>query len=117
MGRAVRYMWAGFALAVMGCSQNSASSGPAASAAAPQDWVARAAAAVRASNDPEDTRNCDFVAVLTMPGGWNGQLKDITAAGQQALDDLKVQAAGRGGNFVLVTLGSEPLGEAYLCTE
>jgi hypothetical protein len=111
---AIRCTLAALVLAPLGCSQNSA---PAASSAAPQDWVARAVAAMRVSNEPEDTRNCDFVAVLSIPGGWDGHLKDMTAAEQEALDEMKVEAATRGGNFVLLTLGQEPLGEAYLCTE
>src|SRR5690349_13106930 len=116
MNRVVRYALAGATLALVGCSQSSGAA-VAASGPAPADWITRGAAAVRASNDLEDTRNCDYVGVLQVPPGWDGDLEDMTTAEEQILYQMKLSAVQQGGNFVLVYPGSEPSGEAYLCTE
>jgi hypothetical protein len=81
------------------------------------DWIARAAATTRVSDDPEATRDCEFVVALTVPGGWDGDLKGMTPSEENALNEMKRAAASAGGNFVLLYPGSEPSGEAYLCTE
>jgi hypothetical protein len=98
-------------LAFVGCAQNAAPS------AAAEDWLARAAEIVRASNDPDDVWDCDYVSELAIPAGWDGRLEDLSPAGENALQAMKVDAAGLGGNFVLVILEEPPRGEAYLCTE
>jgi hypothetical protein len=87
------------------------------SAAAPLDWIARAAAAVRFSDDIEDVSDCEFVSILEVPGGWDGGLEAMSQTETNALNEMKRAAAQAGGNFVLLYPGEEPSGEAYLCTE
>ncbi|MBM4183699.1 MAG: hypothetical protein FJ207_05670 [Gemmatimonadetes bacterium] len=111
-----------FAIALGGCAQNpapaaSTGSSTAASSDPAADWVARAAAAVRVSDDPYDLRDCEFVSVLSVPGGWDGELKSMTPAEVNALNEMKVATVRAGGNFVLLYPGPEASGEAYLCTE
>jgi hypothetical protein len=117
----VRYMV--LALALAGCAQSSASSPSAATppgtalVTAPGDWLARATAAVRVSEDLQDTRDCEFVSVLQVPAGWDGDRKNMTPAEENALNEMKRATAQVGGNLVLLYPGPEPSGEAYLCTE
>jgi hypothetical protein len=103
-------------LALAGCAGSSPSAAPT-SALPGGDWIARAAATARVSDDPEDTRDCEFVAALSVPGGWDGDLRGMTPAEENALNEMKRAAAQAGGNFVLLYPGFEPAGEAYLCTE
>lgn len=81
------------------------------------DWLTRAVAAVRVSGDTEDVRDCEFVSILAVPGGWDGRLAAMSAAEENALNEMKRAAARAGGNFVLLYPGKEPSAEAYLCTE
>jgi hypothetical protein len=117
----VRYVV--LALAVAGCAQGTAppsSTTPSpvvAAAAAPGDWLARASAAVRVSEDLMDTRDCEFVTVLQVPAGWDGDRKNMTTAEENALAEMKRAAAQAGANLIVLYPGTEPSGEAYLCTE
>ncbi len=118
----VRYTVLLFALA--GCAQRTASArspqsstSSAVSATAPGDWLERAAAAVRVSEDLQDTRDCEFVSVLQVPAGWDGDRKNMTAAEESALTEMKRATARVGGNLIILYPGTEPSGEAYLCTE
>jgi hypothetical protein len=106
------------ALALAGCAPTTGTTPQASTASSPGgDWIARAAATVRVSDDIEDTRDCEFVSVLVVPAGWDGELKGMTPAEENALNEMKRAAAQAGGNFVLLYPGPEPSGEAYLCTE
>ena len=105
--------------ALMSCSQSGgpvarASAGPSPAA---QDWLARAEAIVRASNDPDDVWDCEYLTELAVPDGWDGKLESMSSAGEDALSEMKFAAASVGGNFVLLILEQPPRGEAYLCTE
>jgi hypothetical protein len=104
------------ALSIVACAQSGAPGGSS-SASAPLDWIARAAASVRVSDDTDDVRDCEFVSVLSVPGGWDGELEAMLPAEENALNEMKRAAAQAGGNFVLLYPGEEPSGEAYLCTE
>ena len=99
------------------CARNSAAPASAVRSVPAQDWVERAAAAVRVSDDPYDLRDCEFVTVLSVPGGWDGKLESMTPAEDNALNEMKLATVRAGGNFVLLYPGEEPSGEAYLCTE
>jgi hypothetical protein len=107
-------------LGLLGCAQNptpAATSTAAASAILTADWIERAAAAVRVTDDLDDTRDCEFVSVLTVPPGWDGDHKGMTPAEERALGEMKLATARAGGNLILLYPGEEPSGEAYLCTE
>jgi hypothetical protein len=103
-------------VALAACAQSAAPSGSS-RAAAPLDWLSRAVATVRVSDDPDDVRDCEFVSILAVPGGWDGELEAMLPAEENALNEMKRAAAQAGGNFVLLYPGEEPSGEAYLCTE
>ena len=104
-------------LALAACAQNSAAPASSVSSVPSQDWVARAAAAVRVSDDPYDLRDCEFVSVLSVPAGWDGKLESMSPSEESALNEMKLETVRAGGNFVLLYPGPEPSGEAYLCTE
>jgi hypothetical protein len=104
-------------IGVAACAQNSAAPASAARSVPAQDWVERAAAAARVSDDPYDLRDCEFITVLSVPGGWDGKLESMTPAEDNALNEMKLATVRAGGNFVLLYPGEEPSGEAYLCTE
>jgi hypothetical protein len=104
------------ALVLAACTQN-ATPGASSRAAASPDWLARAAAAVRVSDDTDAVSDCEFVSILAVPGGWDGELEGMSGAEENALNEMKRAAAQAGGNFVLLYPGEEPSGEAYLCTE
>jgi hypothetical protein len=104
------------ALALAACAQSAAPVGSP-GAGAPLDWLTRAVAAVRVSDDTDDVRDCEFVAMLPVPGGWDGELEAMSQAETNALNEMRRAAAQAGGNFVLLYPGEEPSGEAYLCTE
>jgi hypothetical protein len=105
-------------LALLGCSQNQA---PAAAGGglvgSPEDWLERAATIVQVTNDPEKRWHCDYVSVLAVPDGWDGNLGSPTPAGESALQEMKLATARLGGNLVLLIEGQTPQAEAYLCTE
>jgi hypothetical protein len=112
------------ALALGACAQNAgpasspvSGTGSAANTVPAGDWVERAAATVRMSNDPYDLRDCEFITGLTVPDGWDGELKSMTPTEERALQEMKLATVRAGGNFLLLHPGPEPLGEAYLCTE
>jgi hypothetical protein len=104
-------------LAVAACAQSTVTTASSVAAAPGGDWVERAAAAVRVSDDPYDLRDCEFVSVLTVPAGWDGKLESMTPSEDNALSEMKLATVRAGGNFVLLYPGPEPSGEAYLCTE
>jgi hypothetical protein len=104
-------------VALAACAQSAGSSNGSSSAAAPLDWLTRAVAAVRVSDDTDDVSDCEFVSILAVPGGWDGELEGMLPAEENALNEMKRAAAQAGGNFVLLYPGEEPSGEAYLCTE
>jgi len=105
------------ALALAACAQGAATSASSVAAAPGGDWVERAAATVRVSDNPYDLRDCEFVTVLTVPAGWDGELKSMTPAEESALNEMKRATVRGGGNFVLLYPGPEPSAEGYLCTE
>ena len=105
------------ALAVAACAQSPAPPGGPSRTSAPLDWLTRAVATVRVSDDTDDVRDCEFVSILAVPGGWDGKLEAMSRAEENALNEMKRAAAQAGGNFVLLYPGEEPSGEAYLCTE
>lgn len=113
----LRYSLTTVIAVAFGCAPNTTASAPAAAPALAGDWVARGAAAVRVSDDADDVRDCEFVSMLAIPGGWDGVLEHMTAEERDALDEMKVATVRAGGNFILTIPGSEPLAEAYLCTE
>ncbi len=112
-------------LALAACAQGTASTAASSTASprsgvastAPGDWLARAAAAVRVSEDLQDTRDCEFFSVLQVPAGWDGDRKNMTPAEENALNEMRRAAAQVGGNLIVLYPGPEPTGEAYLCTE
>jgi hypothetical protein len=103
-------------LALAACAPSSAPVGSA-GAGVPMDWITRAVAAVRVSDDTDNVRDCEFVSILTVPGAWDGKLAAMSPAEESALNEMKRAAAQAGGNFVLLYPGEEPSGEAYLCTQ
>jgi hypothetical protein len=106
-----------FALALTACSPGAAPTASSRAAAAPLDWLTRAVAAVRVSDDTDDVSDCEFVSMLSVPAGWDGKLEAMSRTEENALNEMKRAAAQAGGNFVLLYPGEEPSGEAYLCTE
>jgi hypothetical protein len=103
-------------VALLACAPSAVPT-PSSSAPAAGDWIGRAAATVRVSDDLEDTRDCEFVTVVSVPPGWDGKLEGMTGEETNALNEMKVATARAGGNFLLLYPGAEPSGEAYLCTE
>lgn len=118
MERPVRHTLSALAaLALVGCSQNAGPSANAGPSLAAEEWIARAAAIVRVSDNAEQTWDCEFLTALTFPDGWDGKLGSLSPEGEAAIEQLKLATANVGGNFVLVTPGPAPGAEAYLCTE